>query len=326
MYCNRCGANNPEGYRYCAACGWELGPVVEPEPNVYPQNQWQAQPDMHYQQNGQYQQNQPYYQNNDYYQPNQNYGGGSNNGQGNKKNTALIIVCVAIAVYLSIMGAFGLHYVTTKDSDDNTKKSSASRYKDDTDDEDEDEDEEDEEEETTKKQTTTATTTKNDKDNYGNVKPDNYFDGGTRYVSDDAGLHLRSGPGTSYSSRTVLDYGEKMYIRGSHSSSYDWCYVYVESMGVYGWVYSAYISSSRPSSSSSGYIRYSSSFVLHVNDREGLYLRTQPSTSASYITLIPYQRSVEVLGYAASDSSWYYVRTYVDGRYQYGYCYKYYLS
>lgn len=322
MYCNRCGANNPDGYRYCAACGCELGPRVEPNQDVYQQNQWQAQPEAQYQQNVQYQQNPQYYQNNDYYQPAQDYGGAPNR-QGDKKKTAIIIVCVAVAVYLAIMGAVGFHYISTKDSDETTKKTTSSRY--DVDDEDEDEDDE---KETTEKTTAAPTTTKSNKDNYGNIKPDNYYDGNTYYVNDDDGLYLRKGPGTGYDDITVLDKGVKVVVRGSNNDNRDWYYVYVESEGEYGWVNNTYLSTSRPSSSSSnsGYIRYSSSFILHVNDREGLYLRERPTTSAYYITLIPYQRSVEVLGYAASDSSWYYVRTYVDGRYQYGYCYKYYLS
>lgn len=338
MYCGKCGRNNPDNYRYCMGCGNDLTTGTSTgyqngyQTGYQQQNQWNAQSDN----NAQYgQQNGQYYSGSQYGQTQQNYP--VNNGGDNKKKTIIALVCVAVVIYLAIMGVAGAYFVDKKDSD-KSSKSSASRYDKDYDDEDEDEeddedideDEEDEDETTTKKATTKpVTTTQSNKDNYGNIKPDNYYDGSTFYVNDEAGLHLRKGPGTGYDSSTVLDYGEKVVVRGSYSNDYDWYYVYVESEGTYGWVYNAYLSRSRPSSSNSNttyYIRYSSSFVQYVNTGEGLYLRERPSTNASYIALLPYQKSVEVLGYAVDDSSWYYVRTYLDGSYYYGYCYKYYLS
>lgn len=89
-FCPKCGANIPDGTRFCSACGTQIGAAPNPQQS-YTQQPYQAQ--------------QPYAQQAAYQQPQQPYGqpAGIHFGQRN----------IAVAIILSIVtcGIYGIYWL-----------------------------------------------------------------------------------------------------------------------------------------------------------------------------------------------------------------------
>lgn len=227
-------------------------------------------------------------------------------GRGNRgpNKVVTVIFSIILVICIGIVGAVGFYFVKGKNSSVMSESV-----------------------ENTDSVTSVEDNSSQATDNYGNVKPDNYCNGDTYYVDDDEGLFLRKGPDSDYEYEEILYSGEKVALRGNNDDDDDWYYVYVESMGKYGWINKNYLTETKPAAAKeNGYITYNASFTRYVSADDGLYLREGPSTSSDEITLLEYKKSVEVIGYAKSDKSWYYVRSYINGSYWYGYCHKDYLS
>lgn len=64
------------------------------------------------------------------------------------------------------------------------------------------------------------------------------------YISGETGQALRKGPDNSYGQIELLSVGTVVHIVGSESIGSEWVYVYIPETDSYGWLSSAYISSS----------------------------------------------------------------------------------
>lgn len=123
-----------------------------------------------------------------------------------------------------------------------------------------------------------------------------------------AGLFLRSGPGTGYSKKlsNSLPNGTELYLLGRQG---EWYEVYVGNTNYFGWVHGSYVSSYPPATSSSTSSSSSSSLPSYVNvntgkSDAGLFLRSGPGTGYSKVisTSLENGTSLEVLD---AQNGWY---------------------
>jgi len=163
--------------------------------------------------------------------------------------------------------------------------------------------------------------------------------GTTYYVSSNS-LNVRSGPSTNYSVLTSLSYGDDVQVLETTNSS--WTKVIANS--TVGYVYSSYLSFSKPSYSTSDYFStpsttfsndyntYSNTSNLYTTtnyvNTSTLNVRSGASTNYSVITSLSYGDQVEVI--EATNSSWTKVKvSYFDGysfKTKTGYVYSDYIS
>ena len=94
-------------------------------------------------------------------------------------------------------------------------------------------------------------------------------------------VHFRTGPSTSYSSITVISKGSSIEVL---STSGDW--VNAKYNGKTGYIYKDYVASVNSETSTT---------IQYVNAREGLNVRTGPSTSYSKLGKLSYGQSVTVI-------------------------------
>ena len=105
----------------------------------------------------------------------------------------------------------------------------------------------------------------------------------TMYVSPDVGLNMRAGAGTNYSIVTKLSKGTAVTV---HSTSNGWSKITAN--GKQGYVSSQYLSSTKPSTGSSGVTDSNESSettsTMYVTPDAGLNMRTGAGTNYSIIT------------------------------------------
>ena len=108
----------------------------------------------------------------------------------------------------------------------------------------------------------------------------------TMYVTPDAGLNVRKGPGTSYSKVTTLSKGTAVTV---HSTSDGWSKITAN--GLTGYVSSQYLSSTNPSGSNG---TTSTTSTMYVTADSGLNVRKGPGTNYSKITKLSKGTAVTV--------------------------------
>ncbi len=150
------------------------------------------------------------------------------------------------------------------------------------------------------------------------VLPDSYIDGGTKSVKPSVGLRLRYGPSESYDIITVLPCGTNVDIIGV-SGVQVWVYVYCSNLKMNGWVYEEYLSSSASSGDKLGVSYYTNTYTARVEPSVGLNLRNGPAQNYDVITLLPYNKTLTVMGQSTYDKNWLYVQVTVDGNDIYGF-------
>ena len=220
MFCNKCGAQLPDGTQFCSNCGAPQVPA-QPEPQAQPQQPvYEAQQQPTYEMPQQPQQ--PYGAGNQPYQPVQPVMPPQND-DGKKKKAIIIAVVAVIAVIAIVVGIlFGTGVIGGKDKEDEDDKTTVSDEKKD----------EQEEKDSTEPDTTPATsstepsskadttqqsgalngstvvftlTTKFDDSRFSNIYPSNFtfYDDGTAdfegdsctYIDDDTTLTIKADDG-----------------------------------------------------------------------------------------------------------------------------------
>ncbi|MBQ4267947.1 MAG: SH3 domain-containing protein [Clostridia bacterium] len=168
---------------------------------------------------------------------------------------------------------------------------------------------------TTRPTTTKPTTTKpgTTKDPYGIndvevKKPSNYVKSYTGYVTAE-GLNMRAKPTTSSDRVLYLSKGADVKVLAKENG---FLYVYSNRYGVSGWVSAAYISTSRPTETTSklytGTVQpdvKTAAKTMHTT--YSLNIRKGPSTSYPSVQIIATGYPVKVLGSKSGVSGWVYV-------------------
>ncbi len=150
------------------------------------------------------------------------------------------------------------------------------------------------------------------------VLPDGYIDGGTKSVEPSVGLRLRYGPSESYDIITVLPCGTNVDIIGV-SGVEGWVYVYCSNLKMNGWVSEQYLTNSSFSTDKLAVSYYTDTYTVRVEPSVGLNMRNGPSQSYDVMTLLPYNKTLTVMGKSDYDKSWLYVRVTVDGNEIFGF-------
>lgn len=140
------------------------------------------------------------------------------------------------------------------------------------------------------------------------------------YVTANA-LSLRSKPTTDSERIVFLPVGTSCTVYGAKENGF--LYVRSDRYGVYGWVSTEYVSTSRQESTSTTVVpnlvepdkKYEKAQVKYVTDAAGLRLRKGPSTSYDVITCIDKGFPVKVIGYSTTVSGWVYVLDTTHGVY-----------
>lgn len=159
------------------------------------------------------------------------------------------------------------------------------------------------------------------------VEPDFLYNERTLYIEPEEGLILREGPGQKFNKILTIPYGKAVTIKGGNNGNDDWVYIFYS--GDYGWVYSEFLSESKPTKDYdtgvdnrygvNEYYSYTYSFTAVVSPSKGLNIRTGASTSSESLVVLPKGTEVTVLGCSAYNSDWYYVYCYYKGGYYYGF-------
>ncbi len=131
----------------------------------------------------------------------------------------------------------------------------------------------------------------------------------TGYVTAE-GVNLRSKPTTESDRVLYLSKGADVVVLAKENGFF---YIKSNRYGVYGWVSSSYISTSRPQSESvvqKGTVspdkKYATAEIKYTTN--GLNVRKGPSTSYDIVGLVPISYPVKVIGYKLGVSGWVYVQ------------------
>ncbi|WP_296648027.1 SH3 domain-containing protein [Romboutsia sp. 13368] len=116
----------------------------------------------------------------------------------------------------------------------------------------------------------------------------------TMYTTADSGLNVRKGPSTSYSKVGTLSKGTAVTV---YSTSNGWSKITAN--GIEGYVSSAYLSSTKPSTSNGS--SSSSTKTMYATADSGLNVRKGPSTT-TYLKMIFYHQNI-YLNELISDSN-----------------------
>lgn len=129
-------------------------------------------------------------------------------------------------------------------------------------------------------------------------------------------VSLRKGPDNSYAPLCLINYGTSLQVIGADTKESPWCYCYVPSLDIYGWLSPSYLTDTselpknEPEPETTAVTKAKAEdtdYKVRVTAEKGLYLRTGPGTDFDAICVIAHSQLLTVITENNQSSDWLYV-------------------